>query len=55
MKPYLFAMHSEETRIAFVKPFYENGSTFVRVKRVFTVTFGLDLQQKVEVEFGMLN
>ena len=48
-------MHSEEIRIAFVKLFYENGSSSVRARRAFTVTFGMDLQQKVEVEFGMLN
>ena len=44
MKPYLFAMQSEETRIAFIKLFYKNGSYFVNVRRAFTVTFGIDLQ-----------
>ena len=37
-------MHSEYTRIAFVKLFYENGSSFVRARRAFTVTFQMDLQ-----------
>ena len=37
-------MHSKETWIAFVKQFYENGSSFVRARRAFTVTFGMDLQ-----------
>ena len=37
-------MHSEERRIAFVKLFYENGSSFVRARIAFTVTFGMDLQ-----------
>ena len=44
MKAYLFAMHSEETRITFVKLFYENESSFVRAHRAFTVAFGMDLQ-----------
>ena len=44
MKPYLFAMHSDETRIASVKLFYENGSSFVRARRTCRVTFGMYLQ-----------
>ena len=37
-------MYSEYTRIAFVKLFYENGSSFVRAQRAFTVTFEMDIQ-----------
>ena len=37
-------MHSKERWIAFVKQFYENGSSFVRARRAFTVTLRMDLQ-----------
>ena len=37
-------MHSEETRIAFVKLFLKNESSFLRARRTFTATFGMDLQ-----------
>ena len=37
-------MHSEKTRIALVKLFYENLASFVRARRAFIFTFGMDLQ-----------
>ena len=37
-------MHSEETRITFVKLFYKNESYFLRARSTFIATFGMDLE-----------